>query len=91
MGWALTVGIVAIFGVMVYYMRGKLNLENEKAALENSKTADEGKIQLLEQDRLAHEYQLRKKEQDALEGLNEDGDGPSFYPDRLPRDPNDLN
>lgn len=92
MTWALTAGVVALIGLLVYYMRGKLVAENEKAALENSKTAEDEKIKLLENEKAIKEYDLRNKEKQALDGLTEDApDGASFYPTRLRTNPDDLN
>lgn len=82
-------GIVfALISLVVYYLRGKVTLETEKAALDSSKAASEAKIKVLQQESLKNEYQLRDDEK---VDLGHDGDGPVFYPGRLHPDKDNLN
>lgn len=88
--------ILALAGGIVYYVKRNSGLENEKAALELTKTARDTKIELLETERLQNEQRQRDQERRAIEEFEalddrpDDDFGGNFYP-RVRKDPSRLN
>lgn len=88
--------ILALVGLIVYYVSKKVDLKNEKAALENSKAAWVDKVNILEKERLDNEAKQRAAEAKAIAEFEALDDRPDsdfgdawFY--RVRGDKSDLN
>lgn len=92
MSWVMFGTILALVGLVVYYVSRNQTVEMEKAALENSKTARDEKIVLLENAALAREAALREKEKNEVEAFDDDMERSTvrFYP-RVRENKDDLN